>query len=416
MSEKWQLKTLDELCHVVRGGSPRPIQNFLTSSPDGINWVKISDATASGKYIYETKEKIRPEGVSRSRLVKPGDFLLSNSMSFGRPYIMRTSGCVHDGWLVLSDRSGEFDQNYLYHFLSSEEAYKQFDQLATGSTVRNLNIDSAKKVRVPLPPLPEQKRIVTILDEAFEGIDTAVANAEKNLANARELFSSYVAAIFENRDDDWIETTVGAQVDLRRGFAFRSPDYTTDLDGIRLLRGDNIVQGELRWDDVRRWPSTARAAYNKYELEENDIVLAMDRTWVKAGIKFARISRDDVPALLVQRVARMRCRKALSSGLLFHLLGSRLFEKYVLEIQTGLGVPHISGEQIQAFRFNMPSVAAQNRTVEKLDAIRAHCESLITTYQDKLALLDALRQSIVQKAFAGELTTRSADTVQEAAE
>ena len=329
---------------------------------------------------------------------------------------MRTSGCVHDGWLVLSDRSGEFDQNYLYHFLSSEEAYKQFDQLATGSTVRNLNIDSAKKVRVPLPPLPEQKRIVTILDEAFEGIDTAVANAEKNLANARELFSSYVAAIFENRDDDWIETTVGAQVDLRRGFAFRSPDYTTDLDGIRLLRGDNIVQGELRWDDVRRWPSTARAAYNKYELEENDIVLAMDRTWVKAGIKFARISRDDVPALLVQRVARMRCRKALSSGLLFHLLGSRLFEKYVLEIQTGLGVPHISGEQIQAFRFNMPSVAAQNRTVEKLDAIRAHCESLITTYQDKLALLDALRQSIVQKAFAGELTTRSADTVQEAAE
>ena|SRR5680860_109541 len=88
-----------------------------------------------------SKEKIKPEGIKRSRLVKDGDFILSNSMSFGRPYIMRTSGCIHDGWLVLSDKSGLFDQNYFYYFLGSASAYKQFDGLAAGSTVRNLNID-----------------------------------------------------------------------------------------------------------------------------------------------------------------------------------------------------------------------------------------------------------------------------------
>ena len=115
------------------GGSPRPIQKFLTSSPDGINWIKIGDATASGKYIYKTKEKIIPAGVSRSRMVHEGDFLLSNSMSFGRPYVVRTSGCIHDGWLVLSDYASSMDQDYLYHVLGSQFLYRQFDRLAAGA-------------------------------------------------------------------------------------------------------------------------------------------------------------------------------------------------------------------------------------------------------------------------------------------
>jgi type I restriction enzyme, S subunit len=208
VKEGWQQKTLGELCEIARGGSPRPIQKFLTRNSDGINWVKISDTTASKKYIYETKEKIIPEGASRSRLVKDGDFILSNSMSFGRPYIMRTSGCIHDGWLVLSDKSGLFDQDYLYQFLSSDDTYRQFDNFASGSTVRNLNIEAAKKVKVLLPSILEQRRIVVILDEAFEGIDTAVANAEKNLANARELFDCYLGSVFTQTGEGWQEKTL----------------------------------------------------------------------------------------------------------------------------------------------------------------------------------------------------------------
>ena len=193
----WKTKTLDELCKIARGGSPRPIKQFLTDASDGVNWIKISDATASTKYIYKTKEKIKPEGVKSSRLVHDGDFLLSNSMSFGRPYIMRTSGCIHDGWLVLIDKSGLFDQDYLYYFLGSDAAYRQFDDRASGSTVRNLNIDLVRNIEVLLPPLPEQKRIVAILDEAFAGTDAAVANTKKNLANARELFEGVLQSAME---------------------------------------------------------------------------------------------------------------------------------------------------------------------------------------------------------------------------
>lgn len=193
---KWEVKTLDDLCDIARGGSPRPIKSYLTNEPDGINWIKIGDASASSKYIYETQEKIKPEGIKKSRFVEPGDFLLSNSMSFGRPYIMRTSGCIHDGWLVLKDKSGLFDQDYLYYFLGSQAAYKQFDKLAAGSTVRNLNTTLVKKVLVPVPPIAEQKRIVEILDESFSGIERAEAIARQNLTNARELFDSYLNKIF----------------------------------------------------------------------------------------------------------------------------------------------------------------------------------------------------------------------------
>ena len=201
MKAGWQVKTLGESCFIARGGSPRPIQEFLTNDADGVNWIKISDATASDKFIFKTKEKIKPSGIARSRLVKEGDFILSNSMSFGRPYIIRTSGCIHDGWLVLSDYEKHFDQGFLYHLLGSPVVFEQFNNLAAGSTVRNLNIELASRVVLPVPPIQEQQRIVTILDKAFEGIAKARSNAQQNLQNARALFESHLQSVFSVRGE-----------------------------------------------------------------------------------------------------------------------------------------------------------------------------------------------------------------------
>lgn len=164
-NDKWAEKKLGDACSIARGGSPRPIKQFLTMDPGGINWIKIGDATSSGKYIYTTKEKIIPEGAKRSRVVQDGDFILSNSMSFGRPYIMRTNGCIHDGWLVLSDYASHLDQDYLYYVLGSQFIFQQFDRLAAGSTVRNLNIGLASKVNLPVPPLKQQREIAQQFDE-----------------------------------------------------------------------------------------------------------------------------------------------------------------------------------------------------------------------------------------------------------
>lgn len=207
MKNGWRTKKLGEICEIERGGSPRPIQSFITTDRRGINWIKIGDATASDKYIYKTEEKIRPEGAKRSRMVYEGDFILSNSMSFGRPYIMKTTGCIHDGWLVL--HKPKVDPDYLYYVLSSDLVFGQFDRLAAGSTVRNLNIGLAKSVEIPYPPLPEQQRIVSILDKAFEVIATAKASAEKNLQNASALFVSNLQSVFTQRGQGWVAERTG---------------------------------------------------------------------------------------------------------------------------------------------------------------------------------------------------------------
>ncbi len=194
--EGWVEKTLGELCSIARGGSPRPIQKFLTTATDGFNWVKISDATASGKYIYTTEQKIIREGATRSRIVHAGDFLLSNSMSFGRPYIMQTTGCVHDGWLVLSDYASHLDQDYLYLVLGSQFMFQQFDRLAAGSTVRNLNIELASRVEVPVPPLKQQREIAQHLDALSKETQRLAAIYSRKLAALEALKKSLLHQAF----------------------------------------------------------------------------------------------------------------------------------------------------------------------------------------------------------------------------
>lgn len=168
MKQGWEYKKLGEVCTIERGGSPRPITDYITDSEDGINWIKIGDAQEGSKYITSTKEKIRPEGIKKSRFVHKGDFILSNSMSFGRPYILKMDGCIHDGWLVIHDDNEVFIKDYLYYILSSSIMYAKFSQLAVGGVVNNLNSSLVRKVAIPIPPKSTQLSIVSELDKINE--------------------------------------------------------------------------------------------------------------------------------------------------------------------------------------------------------------------------------------------------------
>ena len=169
--ENWCWCRLDSIATIERGGSPRPISHFLTKNKDGVNWIKIGDTKKGDKYIENVKEKIIPEGIRHSRLVHAGDFLLTNSMSFGRPYILKVDGCIHDGWLVFGDIYPCITSDFLFQLLSSPFIYESFTLTAAGSTVKNLNIDRVKQVMFPLPPLSEQKRIVAKIEQVFEQLD-----------------------------------------------------------------------------------------------------------------------------------------------------------------------------------------------------------------------------------------------------
>lgn len=181
-SEPWVKRKLGDNATIQRGGSPRPIEAYLTTNRDGINWIKIGDVRPNDKFIRHTVEKIIPEGISHSRQVYKGDFILSNSMSFGRPYILDIDGCIHDGWLVIKDYSNTYDMDFLYYILSSDTVFEQYIAMAAGSSVKNLNKEKVANVMLFAPQsLAEQRAIATILnkmDNEITALETKKAKYE----------------------------------------------------------------------------------------------------------------------------------------------------------------------------------------------------------------------------------------------
>ena len=164
-TSSWEQRKFSELVQIERGGSPRPIDDFITDAPNGLNWVKIGDAPTQGNYITKTAEKIRPEGLSKTREVHPGDLILSNSMSFGKPYIMGIDGCIHDGWLLIRNTYGVFDLTFLCHLLGTPQMLSQYRSLAAGSTVNNLNKELVGNTYVTIPSITEQRVLGAYLEQ-----------------------------------------------------------------------------------------------------------------------------------------------------------------------------------------------------------------------------------------------------------
>jgi len=194
----WVDRTLDQVCIVERGSSPRPIKEFFTTAPDGVNWIKIGDTEEGGKYVYSTAQKITSEGAKQSRFVKEGDFILTNSMSFGRPYIMKTKGYIHDGWFVLR-LNISINTDYFYYLLSSRVVQSQFVQLASGSVVKNISGDLVKKAVLPIPPLAHQQVIVDKLLEISAQTKKLEVIYQQKLADLEELKKSILQKAF-NRE------------------------------------------------------------------------------------------------------------------------------------------------------------------------------------------------------------------------
>lgn len=179
-NEPWVEKKLGEDALILRGGSPRPIEDYITDSQDGLNWIKIGDVKPNDKYFRKTAEKIKKEGLNRTRQVKKGDFILSNSMSFGRPYILDIDGCIHDGWLVIQDYQETYDMLFLYYILCSDAVMNQYASMAAGSSVQNLNKEKVANVLLYAPSsLKEQSSIAKVLSSMDEEISFLEVKREK---------------------------------------------------------------------------------------------------------------------------------------------------------------------------------------------------------------------------------------------
>ncbi len=392
MKSGWQTKTLGDVCAFDKAQGIHRDLPYV-----GLEHIE----SHTGRFIGSTE----PQSARSSTFRFSPEHILYGRL---RPYLNKALAPGFDGHCSTEifpiKPHPELTREYLLYWLLGDATCDRINATCTGARMPRADMNEVLSFEFPLPPLPEQQRIVGILDEAFEGIATAKANAEKNLQNARALFESHLQSVFTQRGPGWVETSLGKEIDLLAGFAFKSSQYTTSDKSVRLLRGDNIVQGSLRWDDVKKWPSTDTEDYERYQLCAGDVVVAMDRPWVKAGLKRALIICDDLPCLLVQRTARLRGLSNLDNRFLVYLIGSAAFANHILGVQTGIGVPHISSQQIKDFQFLKPPRKDQIHIADNVDSLREETQRLESIYQQKLDALEALKKSLLHQAFTGQLT------------
>ncbi|AFY91774.1 restriction endonuclease subunit S [Chamaesiphon minutus] len=196
----------------------------------------------------------------------------------------------------------------------------------------------------------------------------------------------------------WLKTTLGNHVDIITGYPFKSELYTESEQSIRLLRGDNIIPGSTRWDGAKHWSLNNVEGLNKYYLNPQDLIIAMDRVLVSNGLKIAIIREEDVPALLVQRVARLRANKGLEQKFLPYLVMSHRFEQYVKSVQTETAIPHISTQQINDFPIVLPPLLEQCRIAEILGV----WDESIDLLEKLIGRVRSRKQGLMQQLLTGK--------------
>jgi len=389
---RWRTQRLGDIFEIARGGSPRPIEKFLTKDPDGINWIKIGDATASGKYIELTKEKIKPEGVTKSRSVYPGDFLLTNSMSFGRPYIMATEGCIHDGWLGLKPRNASsVDHNYFYHLLGSNEIYNKLSARAAGSTVKNLNMEIVSHIDIMVPPLDEQRRIAAILDKA----DALRRKRKRTFDLIESARNSFIESSFEFNSGGNVGT-LGECLEFITTGGRNWSKYYSEV-GSRFIRSLDVQMNGISNDEVVYVSAPENAEARRTRTMQGDVLLTV--TGSRIG-RVAELPEQLVGSYVSQHVAILRLNHAkLRSKFLSFFLSSRQGQRQIQKWQYGQTKPGLNFRQIEAFTIPQISIDLQAR----LEKAIARFESEKNKKELHHVGLRNLFSSLQHRAFTGQL-------------
>lgn len=380
-----ELKKLDEVLKVVRGSSPRPIKSYITESEEGVNWIKIGDANENDKYITSTKEKITKLGAGKSRFVDVGDFIFSNSMSFGRAYIMKISGYIHDGWFTFK-LPQTLDQNYLWYLFRSPFLKDQINTLASGAIVQNISSDLVKKCILPIPPLSEQQAIVEKLDAAFALIDQAKANIEKNIQNAKELFQSKLNQIFSQKGEGWEERKLG--------------EVCENLDSKRIP----ITKNRRSSGEIPYYGASGIVDFVDNYIFDGDYLLVSEdganlimRTYPIAFSVSGKIWVNNHAHIL--KFNNINTQKYFE-----YYLNSIKLDDYI----SGMAQPKLNQAKLNLISIPLPtSLETQQQIVLQLDALSQQTNLLQEKYRQKLQNLEELRKSILEKAFKGELVQMS---------
>lgn len=383
MKEGWEYKKLGEICFIERGGSPRPIQQYITNRADGLNWIKIGDAVEGSKYINSTKEKIIPEGLKKTRFVHKGDFILSNSMSFGKPYILGIDGCIHDGWLVIRDNNKIFDKSFLYYLLSSPNMYQEFKRLAVGGVVNNLNSNLVRNVVVPIPPLVEQERIVAELDLLSSIIDKKKVQLNELDQLAQSIFYDMFGDPITN-EKGWEVKKMGEIGTFQRGGGFLKSDFVEN--GVPCIHYGQIHMkfGPFLYQHLTEIPKEV-AAKSKIA-SKGDVIIAITSEDVEGSCK-CTAWLGDYDVYVGAHAAIFK--HSLNPIYVSYYIGASEFQREKQKYVHGIKVMEIKPSDIEKINILLPPLPLQQEFASKIEAIERQKSLIQQSIDETQTLFDS---------------------------
>jgi len=371
----WEQRKFSELVTIERGGSPRPIDKFITNDENGLNWVKIGDAPEQGNYITQTAEKIRAEGLSKTREVHPGDLILSNSMSFGRPYIMAIDGCIHDGWLAIRNTQKNFDLKFLCTLLGTDGMLNQYKAMAAGSTVNNLNKELVGGTTIAFPIMEEQIKI----GEYFSNIDHLITLHQRKLEHVKKMKKSMLQKMFPKKNQLYPEVRFPGFTDAweQRKFseftwnAGKRNKEDLDLEPYAITNEHGFIKQSEAHDDFGYMKDTDRKAYN--------IVMPNSFAYNPARINVGSIGYyEGTENVIVSSLYEVfQTADYVDDRFLWHWFKSDEFPKWIERLQEGSVRLYFYYDKLCECQMLMPSVPEQKKIAEALDNL----DNLITLHQ-----------------------------------
>lgn len=389
--DDWDVITLGDYAQIFRGGSPRPIQAFLTIRDQGVNWIKIGDVGEEDKFIKSTEEKIIPEGVPRSRMVFRGDLILSNSMSYGRPYIVNIEGCIHDGWLVIQKYDRVFDRDYLYYALSSCLTMKQYVAMAAGSSVQNLNKEKVSKVLLPCPRISEQKSIA----DALSDIDTLIMDLKKLIRKKKDIRQGTIQSLVSGKRrlcgfvKPWKHIRFSEVCSISAPMVNPREQQYALLPHIgnesiekhtgRLLKYNKVIDDNL--------------ISGKYLFAETDVLYG------KINPQFGKVAYPQFFGLCSADMYPISCKAGLVPDYLKYVLLTYGFLQYTIALSLRSGMPKVNRKELSNYEFRVPEEDEQKAIAEILSDMDLEIEKL----EEKLSKYQKIKQGMMEELLTGKV-------------
>ncbi len=392
---EWPLVKLGDICRIELGKTPsRGDASLWDKEKTGLNiWLSIADLPLTKKPVMlDSKEFISDKGARLCKVIPAGTLLVSFKLSLGRLAYAGTDLYSNEAIAALYIGNDiNIAKDYLYWALTN------FDwDNAVGADVKvkgkTLNKAKLKEIPIPLPPIPEQQRIVAILDQAFADIEKARANTEKNLKNARELFDSYLNQVLSQRGEGWVNTTLESVCKTTQGIQIPKPGQFNELK-----------QGLRRYLYISDFKTDKSLKYVK-DCHPNKLVSKDDLVVVNTGNSAGDIFYG-IDGVLSNNLFMVSFDSTIFvKEYLYHFINSGLFKEHQSGIRKGTANPHMGHENFKSTPFRYPVISQQQKICKNLDRISVEVNQLESKYLEKLASLDELKNSLLQKAFSGELT------------